>query len=291
MAVKSIQQIVDAEINGQSFFGTWRKTPSQTTGAGIWFDLSMSPGNPVPNYYAAAPGVAIALAQSTDYGIPHGSNVAQLGMQKYLKSFMMMSQTATAVPMTSILCDYQMYYPFVDMSITGWGQQTLTTNIALPRSPMGTGVQIMAVVVASPSGVGNPQFQIQYTNSKGVSGRVTPVVTTNTQTVNGTIITTATATARSAGPFIPLAPGDTGVQKIEDINFLTPDIGLISLVLVDPLENINMRTIDAPAERTPITDFADLPIIPDDAYLNLICCPNGSLAGAPIHGYIQTIWG
>lgn len=290
MAAKSIQQLIDAELNGQTWFATWRKTPSQTTGAGIWFDLSMSPGNPVPNYYAAAPGVAIALAQSTDYGIPHGGNVKQLGLQKYLKTFMLMSQTATAVPMSSILCDYLMYYPFVDMSITGWGQQPPTTNIALPRNPVGSGVQIMAVVVAAPSGAGNPQFQVQYTNSKGVTGCVTPVITTNTQTVNGTIVTTATATAGTAGPFLPLAPGDSGVQKIEDFNFITPDIGLLSFVLVDPLENINMRTIDAPAERTPITDFADLPIISDDAYLNLICCPNGTLAAAPIHGYIQTVW-
>lgn len=251
MAVKSVRQLVDAENAGQTFFGTWRKTASQTTGAGIWFDLSMSPGNPVPNYYAASPGVSIALRQSTDYGIPHGGSVAPL--QKYLKTFMLMSTTATVVPMTCVLCDYLLFYPFMDMSLTGWGQQTISNTVSLPRQTSGVGVQMMAVVVAAPSGAGNPQFQVQYTNSDGVPGRITPVITTNTQTVNGTIVTTAKATSGTAGPFLPLQSGDKGVRLIEDINFLTPDIGLLAFVLVDPLENVNVRTIDAPAERTPLT--------------------------------------
>jgi hypothetical protein len=53
MALRNISDLVAAEDEGRTFFSAWRKTPTQTTGAGIWFDLSMSPGNPVPNYYAA----------------------------------------------------------------------------------------------------------------------------------------------------------------------------------------------------------------------------------------------
>lgn len=289
MALRSIPQMVNAELAGQTAFATWRKTPTQTTGAGIWFDLSMSPGNPVPNYYAAAPNIAVPLSASADGGIYHGGNVGQLGFTKHLKTFTAMTVTATAVPLPMLLCDYLMYYPFVDMSITDY--QPLTTNITLPRYPTGAGVQIMAVEVAGQTGIGNPQFQVQYTNQDGVAGRLTRPVACNTQVVNGTIINTAPNTAGCNSPFLPLQSGDTGVRLIEGIQFYTADVGLISLVLVEVVDDHIIRTIDAPAERNTFLDFSAMPVIADDAYLNLICCPNGTLANAPIHGTIQTIWG
>lgn len=287
--LRSVSDLVQAELDGKSFFSSWRKQPSQVTGAGIWFDLSLSPGNPVPNYYAAAPNTAVALRQSTDGGIPHGGNVGQLGFKKHLKTFTALTVTPAAVPLPMILCDYLMFYPFVDMSITD--PQPMSNPITLPRNVSGEGVQIMAVEVAAQSGAGNPQFFVTYTNSNGVSGRQTWNITCNTQVVNGTLINTATATPGTQGPFLPLAPGDTGVQLIESVTFLAADVGLISLVLVDPIENTSIRAIDAPVERQCFQDFSDLPVIEDDAYLNLICMPNGSLSGAQIMGSIQTIWG
>ena len=40
---KTIGEVVDAELSGRVRDYIWRKTPSQTTTIGIWFDLSMSP--------------------------------------------------------------------------------------------------------------------------------------------------------------------------------------------------------------------------------------------------------
>ena len=283
----NIKALADAELAGNSCTSTWRKTPSQTTTAGVWFDLCMSPGNPVPNYYAAAPNAAIALAQSTDSGIFHGG--AAPGTTKYLKQFMALTVTAAAVPLPMILCDYLMFYPFLDMSVVG--MQPTTTGVSLPRYPTGTGVQMMAVEVAAQSGAGNPQFRVQYTNDKGVTGRISRTVACNTALVNGTIITSAPNTPLSAGPFIPLQEGDDGIRSIDGINFLTADIGLITLVLVRPLATTTIRGIDAPVERDFAIDFAVMPTIQPDAYLNLLCLPNGSLAGAPIHGLATFIWG
>lgn len=291
MPFRNWKSLIDAENAGQTFFSAWRKTPTQATGAGIWFDLSMSPGNPVPNYYAAAPNIAIRLAQSTDGGIPHGTNVGA-GKAKYLKSLTVMSVTAAAVPMSYILCDYLLFYPFVDMSITDF--QAFDNTVSLSRHTNGIGVQIMAVQVAGQSGVGNPQFLVTYTNSDGVAGRTTRAVASNTQLTNGTIINSqpnqVAGTQAATGPFLPLQEGDKGVRSIDGITFLSPDVGLIALVLVNAVENIFQREITAPVERIPLTDFVDLPIIEDDAYLNLICCPNASLANVPLMGTIETIW-
>ena len=288
--INSVATLVDAEINGQAFLSGWRKQPSQTTGAGIWFDLSMSQGNPVANYYAATPVTATALTDSVNRGIPHGGSVGSLGYQKYLKSLTAMTVTATAVPLPMILCDYLMFYSFADMSVTDY-PQPFTTNITLPRYPTGAGVQIMAVEVAAQSGAGNPQFIVNYTNQAGTPGRVTKIQACNTQTVNGTIINTAVATAFTAGPFIPLQDGDTGVRQIDSVRFFTPDIGLIAFVLVKPLATHFIRAIDAPAERNYFQDFSVMPVIQDNAYLNFIVLPNGTLSAVNLLGTIQTVWG
>jgi hypothetical protein len=287
MAFANWTAMVDADLAGNTFLSSWRKSPSQATAQGVWFDLSMSPGNPVPNYYAATPNIAIALAQSTDGGIPHGGAVSP--STKYLKRLTCLATAATALPLGLVLCDYLMFYPFTDMSITD--PQPLTTNIPLPRYPTGAGVQIMAVEVAAQSGMGLPRFQVQYTNQAGVTGRLTQVVSCNQQVTNGTIINTSQVGARSNGPFLPLQQGDTGVRAIESVQYFDPDFGLVALVLVKPIEDTSIRGIDAAVERVPVLDFVDLPVIKDDAYLNLICCPMGSLSATAIHGIIETIWG
>jgi hypothetical protein len=280
----SVSQIVAAIDAGKSHYATFRKVPTQTTGSGIWFDISMSPGNPVPNYYAAAPTVAIALARSTDQGLNHGPNVTP--SVKYLHKFLAMTQTATAIPLPGILLDYLMYYPFVDMSVVD--VQPMTTNITLPRYSTGAGVQVMAVEVAGQ--VGGSQFYITYTNQAGTAGRVSQTVTCNAQTVNGTLVTTAPTTAGTGGPFIPLQAGDSGVRLIESVTFLSGDVGLISLVLVKPIASFNIFSIDAAAEKDYLIDSDILPVINDDAYLNFICYPSGTLASAPINGELHTFW-
>lgn len=288
MSFRNLSDIVAAYDEGQTLVTSWRKVPTQATTSGIWFDLSMSPGNPVPNYYAATPLEAKAMARSTDYGIHHGGPVSPA--QKRLKSFMAISVTATAAPLPTMLCDYLLYYPFVDMSVAGGELQPLINSTAsLPRYTNGVGVKIMAVEVASQ--IGGAQFFVTYTNQDGVSDRVTATVTCNTQVVNGTIISSASATSGSAGPFLPLQGTDTGVRSIEGVTFLgAGDVGLITLVLVRPLAYHAIQEITAPSERDFAIDFPSMPLIQDDAYLNMICHPVGTLASAQITGLAEFIW-
>lgn len=286
MGFRNIATMIDAvETSGNSRIFSWRKVPTQTTAQGIWFDLSMSPGNPVPNYYAAAPLVSKKLAQSTDGGIFHGSNVSP--STKHLAKLMAMTVTTTAVPLPMILCDYLLYYPFIDMSVFG-EDQTMTQGDALSRYTTGSGVQMMAVEVASQ--IGGSRFYVTYTNQDGVSGRVTPTVTCNTQVSTGTIITTAPATAGTAGPFLPLQQGDSGVRSVQSVQFVTGDVGLITIVLVKPLASLALYDITAPVERDFMVDGASLPQIQDDAYLNFICLPSGTLASAQFLGTAEFIF-
>lgn len=279
----SIKDYVDAELDGKSRLYSFRKSPTQVTTAGLWYDMSMSPGNPVPQYYAASPMVSVQMKQSTDGGLFHG---ATTGSTKYLKSTIVMSNSATGLPMPMILCDYLLYYPFVDEGTTD--EQFFTNSYTLPRYTDGKGVRVMAISVAGRTG--GQSFYINYTNSDGVAGRISKTVVQNSAAAIGTIVTSATATNGAAGPFIGLQSGDSGVRSIESVTMVSGDVGLFTLVLVKPLITTQILEQTAPTEENLLIEKASLPQIQDDAYLNWICMPNGSLSGVSIFGMIHTIF-
>ena len=76
---RNARDIADAQDAGRYLYRSFRKQATQTTSSGIWFDLSMSPGNPVPNYYIGAAGAFTPLKRSTDGGLDHGPSVGQFG--------------------------------------------------------------------------------------------------------------------------------------------------------------------------------------------------------------------
>ena len=85
------REMAAAEDAGQYLYASFRKQATQTTGAGVWFDLSMSPGNPAPNYYIGSPNVFVPLKQSTDGGLRHGGAVNAQGSKKHLRRIMAMT--------------------------------------------------------------------------------------------------------------------------------------------------------------------------------------------------------
>jgi hypothetical protein len=280
---KNIRAYVDAAENGAYHITGFRKVPSQATTAGNWADLSMASGNPVPNYYASSPLTAAIL--EAERGIWHGSNVSPA--QKHLRNLVLMTQTANAIPSMWYLCDYLMYYPFIDLDAVG-EEQVMDNTITLPRYATGAGVQMFMVNVAPTVGGGG--FTVNYTNSDGVAGRVTPVQFCSA----ATNIATFTATTQAAGgfqPFIPLQDGDKGVRSVESVTVSVANGGLGALVLAHPIRNITLRDINAPREVESIREVPDTPRVYDGAYLNLIGnTPTGSIASAVIAGYAEFTW-
>ena len=286
---KSLKPYVDA----YTLFTAFRKTPSVVTAAGYWMDLSMSPGNPKPNYYASTPLISDTLSQSTDGGIFHGA-APPAGNTKHLRRMMLQSIVAGAANCKFVLCDYLLYYPFIDESDLS-GEQLLNKDIVDPKIPTryadGAGVQMMAVVVAGHVGSG-ATFTVRYTNQNGDQNRTSLVQSMNVgQFVNGTILNTAPATPTCNGPFIPLQKGDTGVRSVQGVTIQSiGDVGLFTLVLVKPLADIALRGNDAPVEVNYLDDRMGLPRIMDDAYLNFIASPAGSLSAAGIFGNAYFVW-
>jgi hypothetical protein len=285
MSIVNTKQLIDCELEGRVRNYVWRKTPSQASTAGIWFDTSMSPGNPPAQYFIGGILSATVLARSTDGGLQHGPNVSP--STKYLRSITAMTSTATALPMPMVLCDYLLVYPFVDMSLTD--QQDMVNTNTLTRYTTGDGVQVMAVLTNA--GVGGQLFSFTYTNSDGVAGRVSQVVQMNAATAIGSIITSSVGTAvQSGSPFIGLQDGDKGVRSIQSVTMLGADVGLFALVLVKPLLWTAINEITAPYEKDALLIGGDVPRIYDDAFLGLLTLPRGTLAATALIGDLKVIW-
>lgn len=284
MSFKSIGEVCDAELNGKVRNYIWRKTPSQTTITGLWFDLSMSPGMPPPQYYIGAITTATQLKQSTDGGLYHGQNVSPSA--KYLRGITTQANVTTALPMNVILCDYLMFYPFIDEGTTD--EQLMTNTLTLPRYTDGKGVQVMAI--QTNAGTGGQQFYFTYTNSDGVSGRVSQTITMNTSTVVGNVLGSNRAIQNASNPFCGLQLGDSGVRSIESVTMLGIDTGLFALVLIKPLTQTSFREITVPYEKDYLIPISDLIRIYDDAFLGFLALPLGSLAATTLRGDLNVIW-
>lgn len=285
MTIANTKQLIDCELEGRVRNYVWRKTPSQSTPAGTWFDLSMSPGNPPAQYYIGSILTSTILAMSTDGGLQHGANVSP--STKYLRSFTAMTSTATALPLALVLGDYLMCYPFVDMSVTD--PQVMINSTPLTRYSDGKGVQVMAILTNA--GIGGQFFSFTYTNSDGVPGRVSQDVRINGQTAIGTVATSSASLVNQSGnPFIGLQSGDDGVRSIESITMQGADVGLFTLVLVKPLLWTSINETTAPYEKDALLIGGELPRIYDDAFLGMVSLPRGAMNATALVGDLKVVW-
>ena len=284
MAINNIKQLVDAELSGNVRDYFWRKTSSQTTTAKIWYDLAVAPGKPKAKlWFDAEPLKAQQVKQSTDEGIMHGASVSPA--VKYLRRLGIVNPVTTALPMPLILCDYLLYYPSIDDSETN--PQTMDNTTTLPRYTDGAGVQMMAVSLAARTG--GSTVTVSYTNQDGVAGRTSSFVQ-GTSTAIGAILGGETTGTSTEKPFLPLMSGDSGVRSVDSVTMTTPDVGFFAIVLVKPLAEICIRGLDAPVEKDLLLDGYQLPIIEDDAYLNYICQPQGTLATTTLRGDVKIVF-
>jgi hypothetical protein len=293
----SIGQVVDSELQGRVRNYIWRKTPSQATTIGIWFDLSMSPGMPVPKYwFDAAPLIAKQITQSSDGGFYHGPNVSP--NSKYLRKITTMAQatsTTQATPMTAVLLDYLLYYPSIDDGTLD--EQVMDNTVSLPRYTDGEGVQMMAVTTGVRTG--GQTFQVKYTNSDGVTGQLSSICTQSAAAFIGSVTNSDRATQNSADYTIPLAYGDKGVRAVESVTMISgTDVGLFSIILVKPLAITSFReggistagTIATPYEKDFLVPTTDIIQIQDNAFLNFVVLPQASLSTTVLLGDLKVIW-
>lgn len=292
MGFSSVSEYAAADEAGKTWLTQFRKTvASAATTTNAWIDYSYFAGSPAANFYASSPVVSSVVEASRGIYVPTVSPSTQ-----HLKSFSVMTaNTGSAVNARQrlILCDYLMYYPFIDTDAVG-EQQDMENTITLPRYDSG---RVIAVAQSAASTIGT--FTFTYTNQSGVSGQVSPACSTFAVAGGGQIVA-ADGAGASYNPYCGLAAGDSGVQSIQSVTFTAAGGGLMALVIVKPLYNgyvtQECRTTTGVAfgaadEFVSIIHSAGAPQIKDGAVLNFFAEGNaGSLASSQLVGVLETLW-
>lgn len=277
MGFSSVKSYVDAMESGQIQISNYRKvSASAVVLANSWYDLSVLGTTPRPNFYASSPLESKRL--NPNFGIYHG----QYSGSKQLSEIYLGPPPANTTH-THMLCDYLLYYPFIDGDSTA--EQTLTQVDVLDRYEDGIGV--MAILVSQGTYVGGQQYFITYTNDQGVSGRISQTMTANTVGITGAILSESLSS-----PFIRLCTGDTGIRSIESITFLSSIGGIHALVLVRPLAWIAHDSNGIGAEKVFPLMTGSLPEIKSTAYVNFLTfSPVNWTAAVPLTGSLTFTWG
>lgn len=295
----NVGQFAEADEAGQSWLTQFRKTVSSgATATNGWIDYSYFSGSPVANFYASSPLTAAVLDSDKGILVPTVTPALQ-----HLSRFTVMTantgSTANA-RQSLILLDYLMFYPFIDTDAAGELQACINYNPvlrpSLPTLPRYTSGYVMAVGQAASTTIGT--FEFTYTNQSGVAGRVSPPCRTFAISGGGQLVSAEGAGA-SFQPFLPLAAGDSGVQKIESVTFTVGGGGLMALVIVKPLlyftATQECRTTGGAAFGAADEWIALLhgpsPRIKNGAIVNIIGQGSqGSLATSQLIGTVETCW-
>lgn len=285
---------------GRYHLTTLRKAvASAATVANNFVDYTYFAGNPPANFYASSPLEAAHVEAIRGLHIPSVAPAKQ-----FVKSLTVMSAAASATTTTSqnqrlLLCDYLLYYPFIDTDAVGEEQATVPT-LTLPRYATGEGVMMIGVAQSAASTVGT--FTVTYTNSVGVPGRVSQATFTQAVAGGGILVTSTTNAASGGQPFINLQAGDSGVRSVESVTFSAAGGGLMALVLVKPLMHIhstqecrrtttgNLESYGAASQLESLIHRPPVQIL-DGAVLGFVGLGNaGTLASSILTGVLETLW-
>lgn len=182
------------------------------------------------------------------------------------------------------------------IDITSAGTGTHTINTLLPRYTSGAGLQaIMWANNATPLGAGVPSLSLpSYTNSVQTTGKATPTVLPigKTAAANGLILYSGTG-AGKYGPFVPLAAGDAGIAKVDNVQLsATYTSGEFSVGLVKPLITMPITTLGVACERDLVNQMPSMPRVYDGAALYwMIYHGANTPTNSAFYGHLDFAWG
>lgn len=294
MGFANVAQFAQADEDGKTWITQFRKAvASAATTTNAWIDYSYFAGSPTANFYASTPYEAALVESARGFSLP--------ATDQYLKNLMLMTSASSATSTTNgrqqiALCDYLLYYPFIDTDAVG-EEQALTNAVPLPRYTSG---RVVAVAQSAASTVG--QFTFTYTNQDGVAGRVSQNNFTFAVAGGGQVVGSS-GTGASYNPWLHLQAGDTGVRSIESVTFTAAGGGLMALVIVKPIfmatvtqecrrtTTGNLESYGACDEFQSLIHHARVPEIKSGAVLNLFAAGYaGTLASSTLVGIAETAW-
>ena len=182
------------------------------------------------------------------------------------------------------------------IDITDAGTGTHTLNTLYPRYTSGAGVQaFMWNSNATALGAATPSLSLAaYTDAAQNTGNVTPTTLPigKTAAANGLVLYSGTGSGKY-GPFMPLAAGDSGIAKVDNVQISVSYVsGEFSVGLCKPLLTLPMTTLGVAAERDLVNQLPSMPRIYDGAALYwMIYHGAATPTNSAFYGHLDFGWG
>lgn len=240
-------------------FGSLAKTASRTAVAAAWFSTFDLAGNP---------GAGTLAGSNTANGVV--PNDATAGCPRIDAFGGAATGYLTQVDFgSSVACRMKLF----DMVFKA-GAYAFNANTALTaqpsysaRMPGGSFSDTQIWLEAVTTFTGNLSVAVTYTNQDGTAGKTTGTVALGTPPTVGRMMQ------------LPLAPGDTGVQKIESVVATNSTAGTFNILVLRPLWSGRCRTNNDGDVHGP--DKTLLPEVFADSALVLAVAPDSTATGIP----------
>jgi hypothetical protein len=265
-----------------------------TSAAGRWHECLGGAGTNGPMTLTGTAGVGVACNKSTPGALQIGSDVAT-DIRRLIRAWAL-TPSALVAPATLLLTDIiHMYRSCVLVTTPSTLSAHPTwTGTGDTRMTSADGVQASFVETVASSAAG--QITPTYTNQAGTTGRTTaapngslwgPVAATPV----GALWGESGVTATPGGPFMPLAAGDTGVQKIDSYAINAGATGGAgTFILHRPVASIPLAAASLATDISYIGDIMER--IYDDSCLGFFINIGGAITtGLTIQGELVVGWG
>jgi len=172
---------------------------------------------------------------------------------------------------------------------------TVTQRVRLPRYSDGVGVQQL-IVASTASTATAANIQHTYQNAAGTLSQVTPTTPALPQSTAITPLLGIPYSGTAAGkygPFMPIAAGDTGTRRLQNIILTSAGVtgGVFNTCLVKPLLTLPLSVVGVAAERDLVNQIPSMPRVYDGACLvwliyTQVAVPNNTA----YYGHIDFGW-
>lgn len=280
----NVKEIVDAQLQGRTRQGTFRKSPSFLSTQGQWADLSMAAGEPKANYYASP----ALIAENLDgwAGLFHGDDLSP--QELYISEISVLC-AASNIQCKLLACDYLLYYPYLDLDSVD--VQTLVQAKAIQRYTDGVGNK--AIIVGQSGGEGGGSFVFNYINQDGVERTSPQNFFTVAAGKLGQLLTSAVGNDESSccSPWMQIQPEDSGIRAVTSLECLSPTGGVAAIVILHPIADQLSVEYNLQAETTYCKNRVGLPRVYDGAHLNFLAqTPVANWTGGRMVGRVSYVW-
>lgn len=238
------------------------KSASRVTIANLWFSVFELAGNPGAGVLAGTSTTAGVVPTDATAGVDiinafSGANIGYIGRANFSNTVACRMRV------------YDMLYKAGAYAFNAAAGAMSSQPSYSGRVPGGvdfTGTQIWVECVTAFTG--NPTFTITYTNQSGTPAHTTGAFASGSALTLGRCIQ------------IPLAAGDTGVQKIESVTCTVATVGTFNVLVLRPVgpaaririanDSVNMNAADL-----------GLPQVYTDSALVMLICADSTSSGLP----------